>query len=149
MVTIGSTYTGKTSFLKRYFKNSFENWNSTITVDYFTKSVRSNDQNIHITAYDTAGSEQFRSLTSDYVRDKHCIFFMFDLTRKETFAKLDEWYDWTKNYRKDDVLMVLIGSKKDEEREVDVEEARNWAREKNMAYFETSAKNNENIDDVF
>ena len=79
MITLGSISTGKSCFLKRFFKNIFENVTPTITIDFFTKSIKYDNKNILITAYDTAGSEHFRSMTSKYVRDKHCLFFVFDL----------------------------------------------------------------------
>lgn len=33
-----------------------------------------------MTAYDTAGSENYRSMTERYVKDKHCILLVFDTT---------------------------------------------------------------------
>lgn len=50
----------------------------------------------------------------------------------------------------EDSLRILVGTKKDsEEREVSNEQAREFAQNNGLAYFETSAKDNENIDDLF
>ena len=38
------------------------------------------DNNVMITAYDTAGSESYKSMTEKYVRDKHCILLVYDIT---------------------------------------------------------------------
>lgn len=116
MITLGAAFSGKTSFLKRYFKNVFENWVPTITVDFFTKSFKKDQKNIMVTAYDTAGSENYRSMTSKYVRDKHCLFFFFDLSSKNSFIQLDEWYEWAKELRRKDAVMILVGSKMDMDR---------------------------------
>lgn len=42
MITLGSASAGKTCFLARYFKNIFENSAPTLTVDFFTKSLKVN-----------------------------------------------------------------------------------------------------------
>ena len=149
MITIGQAFSGKTSFLKRYFKNIFDNWVPTITVDFFTKCFKIHGKSVLITAFDTAGSENYRSMTSKYVRDKHCLLFFFDLTNKASFEALDDWYAWSRDYRRDDAVLILIGNKKDGEREVETEEAMTWANTHNMGYFETSAKENLNVDDAF
>lgn len=80
MITLGSAFTGKTCFLSRFFKNLFDKTTPTITIDFYTKSLLIDSQNVMITAFDTAGSENYMSITSKYVRDKHCLFFVFDLT---------------------------------------------------------------------
>lgn len=95
MITLGAAFSGKTSFLKRYFKNIFENWVPTITIDFFTKCFKYQDKNILVTAFDTAGSENYRSMTSKYVRDKHCLLFFFDLSNRQSFEALDDWYTWS------------------------------------------------------
>lgn len=151
MITLGAAFTGKTCLLARYFKNIFEKTSPTITIDFFTKSLKVQDKNVMVTAYDTAGSESYRSMTQKYVRDKHCLFFVFDLTNKKSFKELDEWYDWSKELRRKDCIMILIGSKKDmeEKREVSNDEALEWANQHNMGYFEVSSKENWNVKEVF
>ncbi len=82
IVTLGSAFTGKTCLLSRYFKNIFENTSPTLTVDFFTKSLLVDGKNVMVTAYDTAGSESYKSMTQKYVREKHCLFYVFDITSK-------------------------------------------------------------------
>ena len=60
---MGSPFTGKTSLLSRYFKNIFDKTSPTITVDFFTRSFKIDGKNILLTAYDTAGSENYMSMT--------------------------------------------------------------------------------------
>ena len=68
---------------------------------------------------------------------------MFDLTRKETFRSVSRWVEDVKNNSNKDVVMVLIGNKTDitEERMVSRNEALKLARDYEMLYMETSAKN--------
>ena len=48
------------------------------------------------------------------------------------------------------MFKVLIGTKKDSyDRVISEEEGKQLAKDNNMAYFETSAKNNENVSQIF
>ena len=50
-----------------------------------------------------------------------------------------------------DILICLIGNKIDleEQREVSYEEGKNFAEENNLLFFETSAKDGNNIQEIF
>jgi len=50
-----------------------------------------------------------------------------------------------------DILICLIGNKIDleEKREVSYEEGKNFAEENNLLFFETSAKDGNNIQEIF
>jgi len=83
------------------------------------------------------------SMTSKYVRSKHCILFTFDITERSTFEALEKWVKWAEGIKRDDAIIILIGTKLDmkETRTVDFFEALKWAKAHNMSYFEVSAKN--------
>ena len=77
---------------------------------------------------------------------------VYDVSKKETFNNIKKWLEDINLNAKDDskILKVLIGNKKDStNREVTEEEGKEYANNNNMAYFETSAKNNENVEQVF
>ena len=44
------------------------------------KIKEEDNKNIMITAYDTAGSDNYKSMTEKYVRDKDCILLVYDIT---------------------------------------------------------------------
>ena len=48
---------------------------------------------------------------------------------------------WSDNFRREDSVMILIGTKKDKEaeREVDPEEALEFAKSRGISYFEVSS----------
>ena len=76
---------------------------------------------------------------------------VFDLTRKDTFRNVSRWVEDVKNNSNKDVIMVLVGNKCDlqHERMVAREEALKLARDYEMLYIETSARNQENIERAF
>lgn len=149
LITIGNTFTGKTSLLSRYFKNIFDKTSPTITVDFFTKTLKIDERSVLFTAYDTAGSESYMSITSKYVRNKHCILFVFDLSKKESFLDVKKWIDFADNLKRNDALCVLVGNKSDMQKEVSSREALDFAKKMKMAYFEVSSMNGENVKKLF
>lgn len=56
-----------------------------------------------------------------------------------------------KSYAEKDAELVLIGNKSDleAERKVSKEEAENFAKQKEMLFFEASAKSSENVNESF
>ena len=76
---------------------------------------------------------------------------VYDLTRYDTFKRLDIWLKELKEYVKDDCVVVLIGNKSDLSHlaEVKTEEALAYAKTHNFAFFETSALNRSNIQNAF
>ena len=137
--------------MARYFKNIFDQTSPTITVDFFTKTLEIDDKSVLLTAYDTAGSEGYMSMTSKYVKDKHCILFVFDISQRQTFEDVGKWKKWADELRREDSLCILVGNKSDleKEREVTSREGLNWAKAHKMAYFEVSSLNSNNVNNLF
>ena len=62
--------------------------------------------------WDTAGQENFKSVTKVFYRGAHVVFLTFDLTRADTFYNLEKWFDEVRNQVSDSVI-VLVGNMKD------------------------------------
>ena len=76
---------------------------------------------------------------------------MFSVDNKNSFDKITEWIDNIEQFidRKEKIL-ILFGNKIDiNERQVSNEEAIKFAKERNMKYFETSAKTGFGIKEIF
>ena len=154
IILIGSSSVGKSSILQRYIQKVFnESYSCTIGVDFFMKSLDVGDKSIKLQLWDTAGTEKFRSITTGYYRGANAAFVVFDLTSKPTFDCLNEWIQNYYKYSNPDSEknVVLVGNKCDlvNKREVSEEEIENFAKNNNLMYFETSAKDGKNIDECF
>lgn len=151
IITLGNSFVGKSALLNRYFYNIFEkNTNPTITVDFFTKNLNINKKSVLLTAYDTAGSENFMSITKRYVQNKHCILFTFDTSSKKSFSDLKNWIKFANEVKREDCVCIVVGTKIDNgERQVESIEGMNFAKIHDMAYFEISSKDGENIEKLF
>ena len=154
LIIIGSSNCGKSSILQQFVFNKFdEKYNCTIGVSFLMKTLIINNHKVKLQLWDTAGMERFKSLTSSYYKGANAVITTFDLTNRESFLSVP---DWLANYRKNcsreaSKNIVLIGNKLDKqyEREVTVNEAKNFADANQLPYFETSAKYAKNINEAF
>ena len=151
IVFIGNPSTGKTSLLNRICNDKFlPDYDSTIGVDFFTKTIYYNENIFKIQLWDSAGQEKYRSLIPSYLRGASIIFLVYDLTWRESFEAIKSWLGFVNQYTsKDQVKLVLVGNKSDLERKVKNEEGKKLAEKEGMLFFETSAKTADGIVDMF
>ncbi|KAL7712764.1 Rab family GTPase [Entamoeba marina] len=147
----GDAFVGKTCFFKRFSSGEFNpNTQSSVGSDVVCKKLMLDGKQYNVQLWDTAGQEIFRSTTATYIRNRHCILFMYDITNRESFEHIEEWmkifYDIQNEEKK--TLLLLIGCKCDmiTDRKVSTEEGRDFAKAHDMTFFECSAKDNINTD---
>ena len=149
---IGDANVGKTSLLTRYCDNVFkENYNNTIGVDFRVVSLKYKDILAKVHIWDTAGQERFKSISMNYFRSSHGFIFIYDITNKNSFNNINKWIDLAVSNNRISVVNFLVGNKNDmeENREVSVEEAKEFANLRRLFFLETSAKNNSNVEKAF
>ena len=152
LILIGNSGVGKSCILQRYIRHSFEeSYKCTIGVDFLMKSVIINGITVKLQLWDTAGQEKYKSMVSSYYRGANVALIVFDLTSRPSFDALPLWIENFYKNGPEQKNIILIGNKKDlvDERQVTQEEAEMFAETNNMIYFETSAKDGDNIDYVF
>ena len=153
IIIIGNTGVGKSCLLKRVMDNEFRNeHNVTIGVDFGFFIVRINGKVVKLQIWDTAGQEQFRSITRVFYKGAHCVILTYDITRESTFHDLGDWLREVKQLADPDIVQFLIGNQADleEERQVTKEMAEEYKNENKIDwYFETSAKTGQNVEKVF
>ena len=154
IITIGDSNVGKTSIIRRYTENIFEeSILSTIGVSFSIKNVKlKNNIIVQLKLIDTAGQERHRALSRTYFKNTEGVLFIFSFEEKESFDNLREWIRLFKeSYNgKEGIPTFLIGNKNDLEKNVTQEEINEFLKDyKDMKFEETSAKNNTSIDKVF
>ena len=154
LILIGSSGVGKTSILQRYIQKIFnDDYTCTIGVDFFMKSMKIDDKLIKLQLWDTAGTEKFKSITTGYYRGANAAFIVFDLTSRKSFESVSEWIENYYKFSNPDYErhVILIGNKSDlkNERIITEDEIDDFVKLNKIKYFETSAKNGENIDECF
>lgn len=151
-VVVGDSGVGKSCLLLQFTDSRFESTHDlTIGVEFGTKTLKINNQDIKLQCFDTAGQESFRSITRSYYRNSAVALLVFDLTRRDTFKKLDDWVYEVEQNNNDDVIIVLVGNKADSvgNRVISEQEAMAYAKNHGMSYIETSAKTGQNVEQVF
>ena len=152
LILIGNSGVGKSCILQRYMKHTFEeSYKCTIGVDFLMKSIVINGQTVKLQLWDTAGQEKYKSMVSSYYRGANVALIVFDITNHQSFEALPLWIE---NYYKngpEQKNIILIGNKKDLEdlRQVTQQEVEAFSETNNMMYFETSAKEGDNIEYIF
>ncbi|CAK9103234.1 Ras-related protein Rab-13 [Durusdinium trenchii] len=141
IVLAGDADVGKTSLLARYVKGTFsESYQSTIGVDFQVKTLSIEGRTVKLQVWDTGGQERFASLVSAYFRGCHGVVLVFDLSKRNSFERVQPWLERAKEHAQEDVEVLVVGNKSDLEPEVSREEAEELATTLQAAYVETSAK---------
>lgn len=126
---------------------------TTIGVDFKMSTINVDGHQCRIQIWDTAGQERFRVITSTYYRGADGVIIVYDVTNGESFANLKDWITELEHHCDKSVPKILVGNKDDAESEtskvVVTADARNYAEQKNLPFFETSAKDNKNIVEAF
>jgi len=150
---IGDAGVGKTSLLMRYCDNAFKKlYASTIGVDFRIIQVKYNNYFIKLNIWDTAGQERFKSITSNYFKKAHGFYFVYDVGCKTSFQNLADWVERSKAANNHTCINFLVGNKSDipdKERQVRFSDGLNFAKMNGMGFFETSAKENINVENSF
>ena len=149
IIFTGDSGVGKTSIINSIMGQKFsEEYEPSIGVDFFSKTIRYKGRLMKLQIWDSAGQEKFRSLIPNYIRGSSLVFLIFDITKKESFEHLNEWITFITNIEKTNI--VIVGNKIDlkENRVITKEEAEKYCKEKNYDYFEVSAKEGTNINNL-
>ena len=152
LIFLGDQGTGKSSILNRFIDDKFsEDYQVTIGLDFQSKNIKIDEQDVHLLLYDTAGQEKFRSLIPMYTRDANIILLVYDISRKDSFVHIPQWVKDLTNVKFDEVIFALIGNKIDlqEKRQVSIEEGKKYAEENNFLFAEVSAKTGDGIPELF
>ena len=152
LIFLGDQNVGKSCILNRFMNDTFtEEYQATIGLDFQSKNVQIDNQDIHLLLYDTAGQEKFRSLIPMYTRDANIVLLVYDLTCKDSFMHLSDWLNDLTNLKKEEIIFALVGNKLDlaDKRVVNKEEGEKFAEERGFIFQEISAKTGDGFSDLF
>jgi len=152
IVVIGEAGIGKSSMSEVYIKNKAikKEYEHTIGIEFYSKIFDYKRRKYHVFIWDTAGQERFRSITKCYYRDAMGALICFDVANRKTFELVQRYIKDLKNFSPKNISKILVGTCCDKEnREIEYDEANNYALEQGLKYYETSSKTNKNINQVF
>lgn len=151
LLIIGESGVGKSSLVRRFVENKFdENHDVTIGMDFKTSVMNVDGIDYKIALWDTAGAERFRSLTPSFYRKALGAILVYDITDRDSLVKLEAWLAEVDSFSDNpNIAIIVVGNKIDKERVVDREEGRKFARKHRALFIETSAKCDQFVSDAF
>ncbi|MBN2156080.1 MAG: GTP-binding protein [Candidatus Lokiarchaeota archaeon] len=151
---VGNGGVGKTSIVMQYCDGVFrENYIMTIGSNFAVKNLPLPDLNTYVKLqlWDIAGQKHFSFVRPPFYRGASAIIYVFDITRRDSFLDIPNWKTEVERIVSDKPF-ILIANKTDlaDERVVSKKEGETLAKEIGaLKYFETSAKEFDNIDEPF
>ena len=104
---------------------------------------------IKLQIYDFSGQKKFSSVINPYYKKSDGILLVFDVTQESSFIALNDWITIIKE-KAPQANIILVGQKCDLfERVISEEKITELTEEFGIEYFETSAKNDYNINELF
>lgn len=153
LLLIGDSGVGKSCLLLRFSDDSFTtSFITTIGIDFKIRTIELDGKRIKLQIWDTAGQERFRTITTAYYRGAMGILLVYDVTDESSFNNIRNWIRNIEQHASDNVNKILVGNKADmdeSKRAVPFAKGQALADEFGIKFFETSAKTNMNVEDVF
>ena len=157
IIIIGDTSVGKTALLSKYLKGIFPTSPlPTVATEFATKIIQIKEGGyIKAQIWDTAGQEKYKSITYHHYKKSVGGLIVYDITKRSTFENVKNWYNDLITLGEKGCIIALVGNKLDlverneRKREVEKYEAQAYADDNHMLFFETSAYNGNNLNDIF
>ncbi|KAK5687514.1 Vacuolar protein sorting-associated protein 21 [Elasticomyces elasticus] len=151
----------------------------TIGAAFLTQKCQLPSRTIKFEIWDTAGQERFASLAPMYYRNAQAALVVYDITKASSLVKAKHWVAELQRQASPGIVIALVGNKLDlcdedatqeavEEsngegttateggddedvvaRKVSFKDAKAYADEESLLFFETSAKTGHNVSEVF
>lgn len=146
------------------------------TAAFLTQKCNLPTRTIKFEIWDTAGQERFASLAPMYYRNAQSALVVYDLTKPTSLIKAKHWVAELQRQASPGIVIALVGNKLDltneagassslgddaegdngdgedadgDARNVSTAEAKSYAEEEGLLFFETSAKLGTNVTEVF
>ncbi|OVA19492.1 Small GTPase superfamily [Macleaya cordata] len=121
-------------------------------IDFKIRTIELEGKRVKLQIWDTAGQERFRTITTAYYRGAMGILLVYDVTDESSFNNIKNWIRNIEQHASDNVNKILVGNKADmdeSKRAIPTSRGQALADEYGIKFFETSAKTNFNVEQVF
>ena len=141
VIIIGDVNVGKSSILKRFKENSFnENLRHSITLEHYNLVIKVKTYILRLQIWDTVGQENFDAVTLNHYSSTDVAIFVYSIDNLESFKKISNWLEQLDSKVNDKgrlIVKILIGNKNDlvDERKVSSEDGNNFAEKNNFNLF--------------
>ena len=151
-ILVGDSSTGKSKIIDGFLHKEIGYWR-TFGIDYDLSTIQIENTIYKITIYDFGDDKNSRHINTRAMKNfgLDCAIVVYDITNRESFEDVEEWINICKNNCKENVSLVLVGNKCEQEdgREVSYEEGQKLADKNGMKFYEATYKTGKNINEIF
>ncbi len=155
-VIIGNHEVGKTSLIRQFVERKFSHdYRATIGLNIFAHNFDFQGNEINVQLWDIGAQQYFKRFRKIYYNGAEAAFIVFDITNRESFEKVKNWYEEINQLIDEkNIPIVIVGNKTDlsNQRVVSTAEGEELAKslsETGISYIETSALSGENVINAF
>ena len=144
---LGGSTVGKTTIAYRCLDRKLNPEEGDTTLeDHYKIYPEINNEKVEVEIIDTAGQDDYQNFFDTWVQYSDGFLLIFAINDLSTFDIVKKRYNKIITMKGNQIPIILIGNKKDldNERKVSFKDAKNFANEKKVQYYETSALNDEN-----
>ena len=154
LMLLGDGQVGKTSLILRLTGNEFNDSQlTTVGKESYIQQVTLHGYELKMKIWDTAGQERFKSMSVQVIKNSDAVILVYAINDLLSFKALDQWL--SKLNETVDITkkpIIIVGNKcdiEDSQRQISIEEGKNYAESKGYHFYETSAKTGHNIKEAF
>ena len=152
IIHFGSYYIGKTYLLNRYINNVFSSYFTNQNYsEYKTKDISIRNKKIKLKLWETK-YQSYKNMTNYNFKKANGIMIMYDITYSASLTDMKPILNSIDDYLNEDAkrCKILVGCKSDSTyKSVKEDQGKSLAKEHNIPFFETSAKTNTNVTEIF
>ena len=147
---LGDGGVGKSALTLRFVNNIFvEEYDPTIE-DTYLKNITVDGIKKLVEIIDTAGQEEYSSMRDMWINNGDAFILVYSIDSKSSFIHIQFIMDQITRFKGDNIPIILVGNKCDLEfRQVSKKDGMKLSKEWNVPFFESSAKENINTENVF
>ena len=143
---LGGSTVGKTTIAYRCLDRKLNPEEGDTTLeDHYKIYPEINNEKVEVEIIDTAGQDDYQNFFDTWVQYSDGFLLIFAINDLSTFDIVKKRYNKIITMKGNQIPIILIGNKKDldNERKVSFKDAKNFANENKIQYYETSALNDE------
>ena len=154
---LGKTMVGKTCLINRFLNGKYQVEHDRTIEEQYSKYLKIKEEDCMFEITDTGGLDEYLSSLDIWINNSDGFLLVYSINDKDSFDGIKMRYEKILKYKKSKKFCALVvGNKTDlesgeqkEERKVNKEEVDKFCEENKLECFEVSAKNNDNINQIF
>jgi small GTP-binding protein len=152
LVVVGGGGVGKSALTIQFIQSHFVTEYDPTIEDSYRKQCVIDDEVALLDILDTAGQEEYSAMREQYMRTGEGFLCVYSITNRSSFDEIQTFHKQILRVKdKDSFPMILVGNKCDleDQREVSTQEGQDLAKQLNIGFTETSAKQKLNVEHAF